>query len=246
LLYFCFQLQFAATARIIQMSGDVKVRLGVNENWQTAQLDLLLEDIDTIWTGKDGTTVLELKNGQKFQLSANSMLDIADLRKIDEQELFLTLMKMKLDKLNIKDEKTPLRLGTVSVVHGASQDSSELPVPSSTLEIQEPLKNGIRDLFRQSYFPNTILKIEKFYKQYSGGQDCGELYYYLGHSFEAIDQLGQATDAYGRVVQGEEEQCRQTQWTSLAREGMERIENLKQTNTKQGSTQNENRESNQN
>ena len=96
------QLQFAANARIVEMSGEVKVRLGVDENWQPAQLNLLLEDIDTIWTGEDGITVLELNNGQKFQLSANSMLDIADLQKIDEQELFLRLMKMKLGKLEIQ------------------------------------------------------------------------------------------------------------------------------------------------
>ncbi len=233
------QLQFAASARIIDMSGEVNVRLGVDENWQPAQFNLLLEDIDTIWTGEDGTTVLELNNGQQFQLSANSMLDIADLKKIDEQELFLILMKMKLGKLEIKNEKTPLRLGTVSVVHGASQDTSELPVSASIPALLEPMKNGIRDLFQQSYYPNTILKIEKFYNQYSNIQDCGELQYYLGHSFESIGQPGQAADAYNRVVQGNEEECQQTQWATLASQGMERINNLNQNNSENRSNKNE-------
>ncbi|MHC4322537.1 MAG: hypothetical protein ACYST3_09720 [Planctomycetota bacterium] len=234
------QLQFAANARIINMSGEVKVRLGVNENWQPARLNLLLEDIDTIWTGEDGTTILELDNGQQFKLSANSMLDIADLKKLDEQELFLILMKMKLGKIEIKKEKTPLRLGTVSVVHGTLKDSSELPISPAMLALVEPLKNGIRDLFKQSYYPNTILKIEKFYNQYSDIQDCGEFQYYLGHSFESIGQPGQAADAYNNVVEGKEEECHQTQWAKLANQGMERINNLNQTNTKNWSRKNEN------
>jgi len=233
------QLQFAASARIIHMSGEVKVRLGVDENWQPAQLNLLLEDIDTIWTGEDGITVLELNNGQKFQLSANSMLDIADLQKIDEQELFLRLMKMKLGKLEIKKEKTPLRLGTVSVVHGTSQDSSGLPVSPAILALLEPMKNGIRDLYKQSYYPNTILKIEKLHSQYSDIQDCGELQYYLGHSFESIGQPGQATDAYNKVVQSKDEGCQQNQWTTLATQGVERINNLNQNNSENRSNKNE-------
>jgi hypothetical protein len=209
------------------MSGEVKVRLGVDEKWQPAQLDLLLEDIDTIWTGEDGSTVLELDNGQKFRLSANSMLDIIDLKELDQQELFLILMKMKLGKVEVKNDKTPLQLGTVSLVHGTSKDSSTLPLQTSAPELQEAMKNGIRDLYKQSFYPNTILKIEKFYAQHPDIRDCGELQYYLGHSFETIGQPGQAKDAYSRVVQGKNEECGQNNWSQMASQGLERIKHLK-------------------
>ena len=231
-------------SKIIEISGEVKVRLGVDENWQPAQLSLLLEDIDSIWTGEDGSTVLELDSGQKFRLSANSMLDIADLKELDQQQLFLILMKMKLGKIEIKNEKTPLRLGTVSVVHGASQDSNALPISPAALELQEPMRNGIRDLYNQSYYPNTILKIEKFYHQYNQVQDCGELQYYLGHSFESIGQPGQAEDAYAKVVQVKQEECLQNEWAEMANQGMERIKKLNQNSSEKQEQYHENQPKN--
>ena len=51
-----FTQAFAATpdASIASMSGNVKVRYGVGEEWNKASVGLLLRYVDTIITGKDG------------------------------------------------------------------------------------------------------------------------------------------------------------------------------------------------
>ena len=36
-------------AKVTKLSGDVKVRRGVEEDWQPASVGILLEDIDTEW-----------------------------------------------------------------------------------------------------------------------------------------------------------------------------------------------------
>jgi len=231
MLFICFlflvQSHYATGARIIEASGDVKIRRGIEENWQSGRVNLLLDEIDTIWTGEDGMAVLEMDDGRKFQLRPGSMLDIVDLRKIDEQELFLNLMKMKVGKLEQNGEKTPLRLGTVSVVHGSSQDTSDTPVMPVSIDWETPTLNGIRDLFSQAYYPNAVLKIEKFHGLYPAVEDCGELQYYLGYSFEKLGQSGQATDAYQMTLQDVGETCPDSKWSGLASSGLER---LKQTN----------------
>ncbi|UCF63408.1 MAG: hypothetical protein JSW33_12705 [bacterium] len=223
------QYLFATEARIVEASGDVKIRRGIEENWQPGKVNLLLDEIDTIWTGEDGFAVLEMDDGRKFQLRPSSLLDIVDLRKIDQQELFLNLMKIKVGKLEQSGEKTPLRLGTVSVVHGASQDTSDSPVKSQSVDWETTTLNGIRDLFSQAYYPNVVLKIEKFKELYPAVTECGELHYYLGYSFEKLGQSGQATDAYHKTLEEVEKTCPDSKWSKLANDGLER---LKQTNQK--------------
>jgi hypothetical protein len=189
------------TARIIRLKGEVKIRQGVDENWQPAKLNMLLEEMDTILTGDDAIAELELVDGKKFALGSSAQLDIADLRTISEQELFLYLMSLKVKKIDQPRQKTNLRLGNVSVVHGESKVTSEdssLSQPQSTLWIQE--KNGAQALYENSFYPNSIIKLNKIITNYKTIDDCGEIHYLLGQSFEAIKNAGQAMDAYETVL----------------------------------------------
>ena len=117
------------SVKIIHLGGNVKIRYGLEENWNSASVGILLKEIDTILTGENSEVVLKYEDGNTFQLDSNAMLDIGDLRKIYEKELFLYLMSKKVDQIETNDEKTPLRIGNVSVVHGESKS-----VPDSARE----------------------------------------------------------------------------------------------------------------
>lgn len=186
---------------ILNMEGDVKIRRGLDEQWQQAQQGMLLEEIDTILTGDDGSAVLRLKNGSMFKLSQNSTVDINDLREITEKELFLFLMSDKIKKIEMDSQKTPLRIGNVSVVHGEDKAMPESKTEGSRntqMFVQE--KNGAKAMFEQNYYSNTIVKLHKILSKYAPVDDGGEIYFYLGKSFEAIHKNGQACDAYQTVI----------------------------------------------
>lgn len=219
-----------AGAKVIKISGDVKVRRGVEESWQPATVGMLLEDIDTILTGADGIVVLQTTEGNRFELENNSILDISDLRKISEKELFLYLMSKKVQKIEPRNGKAPLRIGKVSVVHGESKAASENVADNTSKSdflIQE--KNGARALYEQSLYPNSIIKYHKIIEKYDADEECGEIHFYLGKSFEALNQIGQAVDAYEQAIhQLQQPGCDNPNAEKWSAEAQQTIEKLKQ------------------
>ncbi len=210
--------------KIISMSGDVKVRFGLEENWNNANKGMTLKDVDTILSGEDGEIVLQTSKSETFKLGGNSILDISDLREIVDRELFLILMSNKIEKMEPKKTKTKLRVGNVSVVHGESKDTTNTKSGDSIKSnwfIQEV--NGAVALFTQKYFPNTIIKMNKILAKYSPVKDCGKIYYYIGKSFKAINKPGQALDAYKKSVEWCKEQ------NCVGKKDQERIQFIKQT-----------------
>ena len=189
------------SVKIIHLKGSVKIRYGLEENWKPASVGILLKDIDTILTGENSEVVLKYENGNTFQLGSNAMLDIGDLRKIYEKELFLYLMSKKVDQIETNDEKTPLRIGNVSVVHGESKSVTDSSKQTTVKpDWAEWEINGALSLFIQEYYPNTIVKLHKILEKYDSYIDCGKIFFYIARSLESLDMNGQAIDAYQIVI----------------------------------------------
>jgi tetratricopeptide (TPR) repeat protein len=227
LLFFEAQWAFAG-AKVIKISGNVKVRRGLEEVWQNATAGMLLEDIDTILTGANAEVVLETSDQTEFRMGESSVLDISDLRKITKQEMFMYLMSKKVQKIEPTDGKTKLRIGNVSVVHGESKATSEsAPAASSDPNFWIKEKNGAIALQEQKFYPNSIIKIHKILDKYDSIQDGGELHFYLGKSFEKIENIGQAIDAYQEAIRLHEEQKSVSQnskpWFYEAQQAIEKL-----------------------
>ena len=221
-----------AGAKIMRFSGEVKIRRGVEESWQPASIGILLEDIDTILTGDNGIVVLQISEGINFELGNNSILDVSDLRKISEKELFLYLMSQKVKNIEPQEGKTKLRIGNVSVVHGESKaESKNTSGNERQPEFLVQETNGARALYDQKFYPNTIVKLYKILNKYNSIQDKGEINLYLGKSFEALNHPGQAIDAYQTVIdsyQGQNQiRADEQKWIDEAQQAIERLKSKK-------------------
>jgi len=219
-------LQANTVVTITSVSGDVQFRKGLDENWETAKVGMILEDIDTILTGNEGTVSLILESGTVFKMGSDALLDIGDLRTIMEQELFLYLMSEKIDKLEPVQKKAKLKIGNVSVVHGASAKTDSVQDQNERILIVIKEKNGAVALYDNKFYPNAIIKMHKIVNTNSEANDCGELYYLMGKSFEAINKSGQAIDHYNLAL----EQIKLTNcsesasaWQPDARDALERL-----------------------
>ncbi len=211
----------AVEAQIVRMSGEVLVRRGVEETWRPVSLGIFIKDIDTILTGEKGEVVLNLAEGTTFVLGPNSILDISDLQQISERQLFLYLIKEKVNRVEKHTRKTELRLGKVSVVHGEKRDVSTAS-PAISPASWTPVINGALALYRQEYYPNAVIKLNKILDAGLPEERGCEVHFYLGRSFEAVHNPGQAIDAYQTVV----DQCKEDEnaaWTEPAREAIVRL-----------------------
>jgi len=189
------------SVKIVATSGEAKIRFGMEEEWQKAAIGLDLKEIDTILTGENGEIVLQFKGGKKFILGSNSILDIGDLREIEEKELFLFLMSKKVENIQPNKEKTKLRIGDVSVVHGESKAKTDTTL-SKKNEMSQADKeiNGALALYVQEYYTNTLYKLHNLINKYKSKVNMGKVHFYIAKAFEALDNKGQTMDAYQNVI----------------------------------------------
>lgn len=184
---------------IQKMHGDVKVRLGLDETWQTAKNKMVLKNIDTILTGEESEAVLLLPEGMTFTLGSQSILDIGDLREITERELFLFLTSQKIRDI----EETPrskVHIQNVSVVRAQDKQAPEIQTGDDNLELYQYEINGARAMHHQKFHPNAVVKLMHILKKYTQIEDYGLVDLYLGESFEAMKQSGRALEAYQHAL----------------------------------------------
>lgn len=188
-------------AKITSVKGDVKIRRGVEENWSAATAGNLLEDMDSIVTGETSEVVLLTREGRIFKLGSQCILDMNDLRKIDEQEMFLLLMSQKIGNIENRKERSRLQLGNVTVIHGENKgESSREQATGTQIKWQQEL-NGAKELYQQEYFTNAVVKFAKINSRYPGMNDCGEVHFCQGQSFAALHQIGQALEAFRASIE---------------------------------------------
>ena len=86
----------AQEALILRIHGSVKIRRGVSEEWLPARPNMFLRRIDTIMSEGNSWAELRIDEKETYRLPQKAMLDICDLKRISEDELFLMLMDQKL------------------------------------------------------------------------------------------------------------------------------------------------------
>jgi len=188
------------TVTVLDVTGNVQVRYGIDEIWHAVTPGLILRDIDTIMTGEEAEIILKLSDGRRFVLSGNSTLDIADLRTIMQKELFLYLTTQKIKRIELPEGKRNLRMGDVSIVHGSKKNADSTDNDSSSANLWIPEFNGALALHVQKFFPNAVVKLHKILEKYGMVKDSQKIYFYIAKSLEAMNLDGQAIDAYQFVV----------------------------------------------
>ncbi len=192
-----------ANVSILKMQGDIKVRMGLDENWQPAAPDMTLRNIDTILTGERSTVTLNLSDEMTFTLGSQSILDIADLRKITERELFLFLTAEKVKQIP-NPGSSKIRIENVSVVRADNRSVHNQSPDRESDNNWRYAVNGARALHQQNLFPNAVIKLMNILKKYGAVDDHGLIQLYLGQSFEALEKNGRALDAYHRAAKQSE------------------------------------------
>ncbi len=192
-----FPCRTAGSAVLVEtVAGDIRVRRGLEENWSKARPGMPLEALDTVLSGEASETVLRLEDGTRFTLGGNAILDIGDLRRITERQMFLFLMSRKVEGLAASDSSRPIRIANVSVVRGSRHGGGTSAGGAGEAAGWIREKNGAEALIRAGLTPNAVIRLCRILERYPGLKDGGEVHWMLGGAFESVRQPGRAADAY--------------------------------------------------
>jgi len=205
ILYLWAGLALGQSVEIQSMHGEVRVRQGLSEDWSPARTGMTLRAIDSILSGETGGAVLRLENGASFRLGSWMVLDIGDLRRISERDLFLYLMSEKVKQLPDAESRS-LKIARVSVVRAEDQSQEESQTVSEAMN-REPLEfNGARALFDQAFVTNAVMKVHRLLEHYPQSDNQFRSHYLLGQCHEALHQSGRALEAYCAALAAAEEE----------------------------------------
>jgi len=191
----------AFTVHIRQMEGDVRIRRGLEETWMPAEIGMILKSMDTIFSGEASKVVMELEDQSTFTLGGNAILDISDLRRVTERQLFLFLMSQKVEGLNVPESPEKIHITNVSVVRGSKKQAEPIHVPLLKKRDWSLEANGARALMTASYYANAVVKFYKILNRYPSLEDQGEIHFCLGQAFESLKESGRARDAYQTALE---------------------------------------------
>lgn len=193
------------SVEIQSMHGEVRVRQGLSESWTPARAGMKLRAIDSILSGETGGAVLRLEHGGSFHLGSWMVLDIGDLRRISERELFLYLMSERVKQLP-DAESRGLQIARVSVVRAEDKSRQESRAASETMD-REPLEfNGAKALFDQAFVTNAVMKVHRLLEHYPQSENQSRSRYLLGQCHEALHQPGRALEAYRTALAAAKEE----------------------------------------
>lgn len=210
ILLFLNQSRAISQVKIVRVSGDVRVRWGIEESWNKAFVGMVLRPEDSIQTGNSGMAVLQLKAGTELKMTSNAYIDIVECRQITEKQFFLALMSEKVMNLE-KQDKLRLKIGDVTVIHGADRRPDSARYEALPDELWRLELAGAEILDHHNLSMNAILKMKKIVRQYDP-DDGGEIQLKMGTIFQKLGYSGHAQEAFQRVLEADSDQ----RWKNLA------------------------------
>lgn len=184
-----------------KLSGDVRVRHGVTEQWASVAVGDVLKPEDTMMTGIKGTAVVlapESRGTKRITLPPDVIVDIADIRDLTAEELMLKLAMEKVRGSSYRSSEDPT-IPNAAVVHGANREAT---VPLTVNDAAAlPLWNGARVLFENGFYSTCALKgmeLLRLYPPFSEKFDCRFL---VAQSLEKTNLRGEALNEYSAILQ---------------------------------------------
>jgi hypothetical protein len=188
-----------------RVEGEVQVRQGVTEVWNSvAQGDVLRPD-DTMKTGPRGSALLLFPaavtgtTAKRIALPPEVIVDISDIRQLSQEELMLKLAMEKVRSSSYQWKSDDLQIPNASVVHGENKDENS-PLPENDLATGILQMNGTRVLFENGFYPTCVLKALEVFRLYPTLGEQVENRLLVAEALERSRLKGEALNEYGALL----------------------------------------------
>ncbi len=183
------------------LKGKAKVRHGVLETWTSVSVGDTLKPEDTILTDRGSTLVIVKPEGARFSIPESTMLDIADLRNLTQDELLLRLAMENIQSVPSQKRSNDLTVPNTTIIHGndLSKDAEALKLPRT--EVGSLQMNGVEVLYNNSLYASGILKSKALMRLFPEARDEFAFRLQLAKAFEQVNLYDEALTEYVSLSQ---------------------------------------------
>jgi hypothetical protein len=183
------------------LKGKAKVRHGVLEIWTTVSVGDTLKPEDTILTEGGSTMVIIKPTGTRYSIPEASMLDIADLRNLTQDELLLRLAMENIKSVPVQQRPNDITVPNTTIVHGddISKDAEALKLPRT--EVGSLQMHGVEVLYDNLFYASGILKSKALMRLFPEARDEFVFRFQLAKAFEQVNLYDEALTEYVSLSQ---------------------------------------------
>ncbi|MGA9363413.1 MAG: hypothetical protein WBW16_03500 [Bacteroidota bacterium] len=189
----CYTLT-AGEITVKRVKGTAEVRHGVSEAWAKLNVGVSLGPESTIKTGKNSSLTI-LVEDRKVIISERTMMDLADLREMSQEELLLKLAEADVRVAPSRDGSDETPIPNTTVVHGRNMAVPEITT-SNQNDIREMEVRGTKLLYSYGFFPTCILKAKQTMLYYPDLKSRFEFRSMIGQALEKMGLTGEALGEY--------------------------------------------------
>ncbi len=183
-----------ATYTVQSVKGIVEVRHGVAEAWVTLKAGDELKPDDTIRTGETSSAIIFVDGKRKIRVPDLTILEIVDLRSINQDELILRLTMEFIRGIPSEGRGGGLHTPSTTIVHGTDESKGRASLgesPSGVMQI-----NGARVLFDHAFYGTCVLRAKEVFRIYPDLQTQYEHRSMVAHALERLGLKQEALNEY--------------------------------------------------
>jgi hypothetical protein len=189
----CYTLT-AGEITVKRVKGTAEVRHGVSEAWTKLKAGTSLGPESSIKTGKNSSLTM-LVGDRRVIVPERTMMDLADLREMSQEELLLKLAEADVRVAPSRDGSDETTIPNTTVVHGRNMAVPEITT-NNQIDIREMEVRGTKLLYNYGFYPTCILKAKQTMLYYPELKSRFEFRSMIGQALEKMGLNGEALSEY--------------------------------------------------
>lgn len=188
----------SADVKVVSIKGDVTIRHGAQEEWQSVAPGDVIKPEDSMRSGKRSSVVLLVDDETKLTLPEMVIVDCSDLRTLTQEELLLKLAMEGIRAVPGQKRDGGISVPRTTTVHGTKSESARTARPESK-EGYVLLLNGTKVLHRHGFYATMILRAKEIFRLAPEMSKRTDVRLMVADSFEKLDLGGDALVEYRKL-----------------------------------------------
>lgn len=195
-LTFILTVPSSAQFKVLTTKGDVKVRHGVGEEWKQLTAGDQINLADAVQASSKSFAVIQIDNQKKIVLNEKTIVEIADLRYLSQEELLLKLAMERILSVPPQDRDNDLIPARTTIIHGEKKSKIQLPISTDMAMMQ---LNGAKLLYDNYFYGTCAIRIKEVLRLNQSLSNVVDYKLMMANSLEKSNLFEEALNEYASL-----------------------------------------------